>query len=306
MLALGFVLLAAVLAAPFAIEALRRPMDAAARQAAPGQFAQLPQGTTHYQWFGPEAGPLVVCIHGLTTPGFVWHGLAQGLAAQGYRVLVYDLYGRGYSDRPKGAQTPAFFLRQVNDLMADQKITGDMTVIGYSMGAVIATALAAETEKVRRLVLLAPAGMRPVGDGFLRLLVRTPVLGRWLMMAYYPGMLRRGLRAEADQPGNVPEITKRQSAELDFRGFLPAVIASLRGTLTQQMQEPHEAVASRGISVLAIWGGADAVIPLADQERLGRWNPNVTQHVIAGAGHGLPYTHTRQVLALVTGFVQRP
>ena len=116
-------------------------MDDAARAAAPGRIARLSQGATHYTWTGPENGPVAVCVHGLTTPLQAWDGIAARLAEAGYRVLAYDLYGRGYSDRPGGTQDSAFFLRQLDDLLADQGIAGDITLLGYSMGGAIAAGL---------------------------------------------------------------------------------------------------------------------------------------------------------------------
>ena len=86
---------------------------------APGAVAQLPNGATHYRWSGPEDGPVAVCIHGISTPSFVFAATEQSLAAQGFRVLTYDLYGRGQSARPGGAQTSAFFvdpLEQIRQL----------------------------------------------------------------------------------------------------------------------------------------------------------------------------------------------
>ena len=56
-----WVALAVLIAAPFAREAMRRVPD---RATAPGQFARLSQGVTHYQWGGPVRGPVVVAIHG--------------------------------------------------------------------------------------------------------------------------------------------------------------------------------------------------------------------------------------------------
>lgn len=85
---------------PVFAELRRIRMTPEVRSEAEGSFATLSQGDTHYTWIGPLRGPVAVCIHGMTTPSFVWHGLAKGLAAWGYRVLIYDLYGRGYSDRP--------------------------------------------------------------------------------------------------------------------------------------------------------------------------------------------------------------
>jgi len=89
---------------------------------------------THYRWHGPIDGPVIVAVHGLTTPATVWNGMIPFLTAQGYRVLSYDLYGRGFSDAPSGAQNIAFFTRQLGELLADQEITDAVTLMGYSMG----------------------------------------------------------------------------------------------------------------------------------------------------------------------------
>ncbi|MCV3270144.1 alpha/beta fold hydrolase [Roseobacter sinensis] len=294
---------AVVVALPFAVEALRKPMTAKARAEAPGAFTELSQGLTHYRWHGGGSGPVVVCVHGLTTPSFVWGGLAKGLTGMGFRVLVYDLYGRGYSDRPPGAQDHGFFQTQLNDLLADQGVEGEITLIGYSMGGAIAARFAAEQpERLRRLILLAPAGMEPVVTGLIAFAARTPVIGAWLMLARYPAILRRGLRAEAGQPSSVEEIGKLQAAELTWRGFIPAVRASLRGILSQVMQAEHRQLKAAKVPVLAVWGAEDAVISLQAAERLRDWNDRVRTVVIPGAGHGLPYTHTADVLAQVEAF----
>ena len=43
------------------------------------------------------------------TPPLVWDSLAPGFAVKGYRVVVYDHYGRGgYFDRPYGRQDRTF------------------------------------------------------------------------------------------------------------------------------------------------------------------------------------------------------
>ena len=63
--ALAILTVAALIAAPVLAEALRPAMRGAARATAPGQFADLPRGQTHYEWIGPADGPVIVCIHGL-------------------------------------------------------------------------------------------------------------------------------------------------------------------------------------------------------------------------------------------------
>jgi pimeloyl-ACP methyl ester carboxylesterase len=297
--AIGLGSLALLLAMPFLIEARRTTMDDTARKDAPGHFANLSQGVTHYCWIGPDAGPVVVCVHGLTTPSFVWNGLAAGLARIGYRVLIYDLYGRGYSDRPVGVQNGAFFLRQLHDLLSDQQITGDFVLMGHSMGGAIATLFAAANPaRVRHLVLLTPAGIATMAGGLTRFIVATPLLGDWLMHAFYPRQHRAYTGTERDLPSSVPAIVDLQQAELRNRGFIPAVLSSMRGTLGTPLREEHETLKEAGVPVLTIWGGLDPVIPASAADTLARWNPDARQEIIATGGHGLPYADTDTVLAL--------
>lgn len=297
------ILILAILAVPVIIELMRKPMNDRARADAPGSFATLSQGITHYQWIGPMRGPVAVCVHGLTTPSFVWQGLAAGLARMGYRVLIYDLYGRGYSDRVTGRQTKAFFLRQLDDLLANQQVDSDITLVGYSMGGAIATAFAADhPDRIRHLVLLAPAGMGTGtgAKGLAGFIIRTPVIGNWLMLALFARQHRKSTEAERDLPGSVENIVDLQQNELRYRGFIPAVLLSLRGILSRPQMDEHKAIHRAGIPVLAIWGDCDKVIPLSSLGTLTQWSRHARQDTIQGAGHGLPYTHTDEVLRSLT------
>ena len=129
-------ILGAFIAIPLMFELTRSSMNSTERDTASGQFAQLSQGITHYEWFGPKRGPIVVCIHGLTTAFIVWSSLSKGLTLIGCHVLTYDLYGRGFSDRPRGKQNEAFFTQQLNDLLRHGEITDTISIVGYLMGGV--------------------------------------------------------------------------------------------------------------------------------------------------------------------------
>jgi pimeloyl-ACP methyl ester carboxylesterase len=293
-------ILGAFIAIPLMIELTRSSMNSIERDTASGQFAQLSQGITHYEWFGPKRGPIVVCIHGLTTPSIVWGSLSKGLALMGCRVLTYDLYGHGYSDRPRGKQNEAFFTQQLNDLLRHEDITGTISIVGYSMGGAIASAFAAtQPERIGQLILLAPAGMEIVSGKLVKFIVGTPIIGDWLMLAFYPNKLRKGIQAERKLRTHVPRISDQQERELRNRGFVPAVLSSLRGLLNKSQQEQHNAIHHAGLPVLAIWGRDDAVIPLTAADTLTSWSPSTVQVIVDDAGHGLPYTHATQVLEII-------
>ncbi|MCX7646332.1 MAG: alpha/beta hydrolase [Rhodobacteraceae bacterium] len=289
---------AGLVALPFAAETLRRPAHRR-RGAAPGRFADLPSGWTHYRWWGAAEGPVAVLIHGLTTPSFVWEGLAPLLAAKGWRCLAYDLHGRGFSAAVPGRQDADFFLRQLRGLLDHQGLGGPVTLVGYSMGGAIATAFAARhPDRVARLVLVAPAGLGHRLSRLERLVERTPLLGDWLMLVFGGINLRANLRRLLGARSSVPDIAARQIAETRARGFLPAVLSSQRHMLAADQSGPHRRIAAAGLPVAAVWGDADAVIPLEAKERLAALNPAARQVVVAGATHGLPHTHPEAVAAL--------
>lgn len=291
------ILLAIIIATPIVIEMRRLPIDDTLRQSSEGEFALLSQGITHYQWFGPVRGPVAVCIHGLTMPAFVWGGVARGLGLIGYRVLVYDLYGRGLSDRPKGPQDRAFFMQQLHDLLADQQIDDDITLIGYSMGGSIATCFAADNPNmVRQLILLAPAGMARSTNRLGDFIQNTAIIGDWLMLANFRSVQRKVVQSERAMPTSVPGIGDLVLNETRYRGYIPAILASLRGMLSETLKAEHETVHKAGIPVLAIWAREDKVIPLKAMGLLTEWSRDTRQEVIDGATHALPYTHTDQVL----------
>ena len=277
------------------------------RADAPGRFARLTDGVTHYQWLGSARGPVVVCVHGLTTPSPVWYAIAEGLSKLGFRVLVYDLFGRGFSDAPRGTQNAAFFTRQLSDLLNHQQITEDVTVIGYSMGGAIASAFTAQfPDRVRRLVLLAPAGMWLREDRLTEFARTVPVLGDWLHHTVVARRDRRALRKLLGQPFDITGIIELQLAEYQSRGFLRSVLSSRRHMLDDTQEEVHRTIGRNGIPVVGIWGEKDDIIPLRSLGQLTQWNRNVRQEVIEGAGHALAYTHSDEVVDVLGDILREP
>jgi len=289
---------------PIGMEVRRRKMDAAARANATGEFAELSQGVTHYQWHGTARGPICVCIHGMSTPSFVFATLAQGLGALGFRVLTYDLYGRGLSDRPGGVQDSDFFLRQLEDLLEAHGIREDITLVGYSMGGAIASAYAAKSPgALRRLILLAPAGFHLALGAAAERLLSLPVLGDWALALALPLSLRKDARAEGPS-STVEGLPQAQIGELRYRGYVPAIISSLHGILDEDFQARHEAISRTDLPVMAIWGEADQTIPMRAMGTLTKWNRMAHHTVIEGGGHGIPHTHPDAVLAAIRAEVQ--
>lgn len=289
---------------PFLAEAMRRRMDETARYDAPGRFAALPQGETHFQWLGPKDGPVAVCVHGLTTPSYVWDPIAEHLAQHGFRVLTYDLYGRGFSDRAKGKQDSAFFTTQLNALLADQGIDQKLHLFGYSMGGAIATAFGGRhPEKLERLCIIAPAGYGDDLGPMARFASRTGIFGYWYMLVFYGRSLRRSINAERQLLSAIPDIFDRQIEETHVRGFHRAVWSSLRGIMTENLEPAQKVIEGSRVPTLAIWAEKDDVIPLTGKDLLVRWNRNAENVVIKDAQHTVAYTDVEEVTAAIDRFL---
>ena len=291
------ILLLGFAAFPFALEHARFKMDETARADAPGDFCRLKNGLTHYRYFGPKTGALIVCVHGLTTPSFVFEALAEELAGKGYRVLVYDLYGRGYSDRPIGLQSSQFFVQHLQELLERLEEKDKFCLIGYSMGGAIASAYGANyPERIKKLILLAPAGMGHELGSLAKEVPKLPLVGTWIFMLLYGRIFFQETEKQRNFVTGINCVADRQQMELNYRGFLPSVLASMRGILTVSSQADHHKLATKNVAVVAVWGAEDKTIPISGKESLLKWNMESRQIVIAYAGHGLPYTHTREVL----------
>lgn len=293
-----------VLAMPFLAEAFRAPVTRELQDRARGRVAPLSQGRTYYRWYGPEIGPVAVCIHGLSTPSYVFAATERSLAGLGYRVLTYDLYGRGLSDRVPGRQNAGFFVKQLRDLLRDQHVEGEVTLVGFSMGAQIATAFAAQDgPRVRHLILAAPAGVSPKTAGDRSSLWLAPVIGDWLTRVAGGWALRRELVEHRSTPTIVPDLEDRQAAETRMRGFLPALLSSRRNLLAESLLPDLAVVANQDIPVLALWGTEDPIVPLGAMGALAHTAPQAHHGQISGAGHNLLQTHPAQIADRLAKFL---
>lgn len=289
-----------ILGLPFLMEKYRHPVDPKAMNAAPGNFAELSGGATYFEWHGNTQDPVMVMIHGLSTPSWVFQGLIPGLTMMGFRVLTYDLYGRGLSARPFGAQTQAFFVTQLRELLGDQGITKGFTLFGYSMGGAIATAFAAEEfERVNRLILLAPAGLEYTPPDLLEKAAKWGKIGNWMWGLLGAWALCRAAKADALVPTMIPDLVTRMRHETRTRGYLASILSSERNILSKVQEAEHRMLGNSRVAVVAIWGEKDTIIPLSAVGRLAEWNRNAYKYVIPKAHHSLGYTSPKQVLTAI-------
>ena len=169
-----------------------------------------PYGTIRVYEFGPEdAQHKVLFLHGISTPCVSLLGIAEGLAKKGCRVMLMDLFGRGWSDGP--ADLPydeRLYTSQIFIALASSPIdwTGKgqrFALIGYSLGGALAANFTSWfPELVRNLVLIAPGGiMRKPMPWRARILYSQG----WLPQSWLEAGAKRRLRTQ-------PNVTGTQKA----------------------------------------------------------------------------------------------
>ncbi|MBT3702025.1 MAG: alpha/beta hydrolase [Alphaproteobacteria bacterium] len=284
-------------------------LDDAARKKAPGSFATLSDGQVHYQWHGPEGGDITVMVHGLSTPSFVWKGLLKHMTDAGLRVLTYDLYGRGWSDRPDADNNAEFFDRQLVELLKSQKVSGPVNLVGYSMGGAVAVNYTANhPDAVTRLALFAPAGY-PDPKGVTTKMIgmmNMPIFGDWFMTIIGRKLMMRGMSAPHNQGPIIPDIVARYKEQISYKGFLRSMVSTMRHFPLTTLQTQYEVVGKQGLPVAAIWGDQDSVVPVWQADLVKNAVPHLQLHVIKGGYHSVPFINTDESGPILATFLTSP
>jgi lipase len=124
-----------------------------ARGRVPGDGIELAFG------YWPGRGAPVVALHGLTASYVNFIGIAERLAGR-LPLLGFDLRGRGDSDKPDGPYGTAQHARDVAVAIRAMGL-GASIVIGHSMGAFVAVALAAQDPQLVSGLVLIDGGSVP-------------------------------------------------------------------------------------------------------------------------------------------------
>jgi pimeloyl-ACP methyl ester carboxylesterase len=304
-------LLAAALVAAFAVllayrarDPENRTLDDAARTEAPGRFVHLADGITHYELAGPDTGRVVVLAAGFSVPGYIWDSLYHGLADSGFRVVRFDYYGRGWSDRPDAVYDQELFVRQLLGLLDSLRIDGPVDLAGLSFGGAIVTSFTdAHPDRVRSLLYFDPVFNtgRPLPP---------EERSRWAWNLHM--VLRGGSEAMASgqlfdflHPERFPDWAARYRVQQQFRGTRE----SLRRTRAAIAVAPHqtEQIQRLGAAprpVLIVWGREDKVAPFAESKALLAAMPRATFVPVDSAAHLPHLEQPRVVVPAVVRFLE--
>jgi len=277
-------------------------LDDKARNSAgtPGAFVGLSDGVTHYEVAGPTSGRVAVLVHGFSVPSYIWDPTFKALGEAGFRVIRFDLFGRGLSDRPDAAYDGAFYDRQIDDLLKALNVDGPVDLFGLSFGGYV-TAHYASThpQRIRTLTMVDPSNSAQSIPWQLR----TPLLGAYLFQVGAVPTMADNQASDFLHPEQFPGWAERYRPQMRYRGFGRALYRSRLQQSHEDFPAIYSAIAKSGVPVQLIWGKQDPVLAVEQSGHIRKAIPNLTFFEIDQSGHlpqmEQPVIFNQQVLSFL-------
>jgi pimeloyl-ACP methyl ester carboxylesterase len=237
-------------------------------------------------------------VHGFSVPYYIWDPTFDALTAAGFRVFRYDLYGRGWSDRPDVRYDPDLYDQQLVQLLDALNVTEPIDLVGVSMGGpIVANYATRHPASVRKVALYDPAyrkGSRPPWQ------LRSPLMDDFVMD------VQRGPTMASSQRDDFLHPERYQyTTQMRYKGFRRALLSTMREFLPLDNTAAFEQLGRSGKPVLLTWVRADQTVPFSLSDDVGKAIPQAEFHAIDDAAHVPFYERPEIVNPLLIGFLQR-
>ncbi|KAI8940492.1 hypothetical protein NX059_004172 [Plenodomus lindquistii] len=293
-----------------------------------------------YEW-GPKEGKRVLLIHGISAPSVALSDLAHKLVKKGCRVMLFDLFGRGYSSAPSPLlhrYDSTLYTNQILWALNSSTISwSSFAIVGYSLGGAIAADFASYLPNlVRGLVLVAPGGLvRPKRTSWKTSFMysTSSILPDFFVEWLVSSSLRSGPEASTIEPGT--SITQKgarfngvslseshgPAAEIlewqvkHHKGFVPAFISSIRYAPIHDQQQRwsvlKENMESRHSHFKEVWFVLGEMDPIVDADELMEDAKNVLgeEHakfrLVKNVGHEVAMERADDIVRVVGRIVEK-
>jgi pimeloyl-ACP methyl ester carboxylesterase len=266
-------------------------------------FVRLAGGRVHYELAGPPRGAPVVLVPGFSVPYSTWNHNFYALAEAGFRVLRYDHFGRGLSDKPRLPYGWELFDSQLDALITALCPGPNVSLVGLSMGGAVTLQFAARHRgRIGRIALVDPLCAN-FPDSPLYRTLRLPLIGDAIMAVAGRWILSRGQAGDFYSPESYAQFLPSYRAQARRPGFSRAVLSTLRGLGAWPTLAACETVGLQGLPVLLVWGGHDATLPIASSAEILKRIANAEFRIVEGAGHVPHFERPDEVNALLATFL---
>jgi len=254
---------------------------------------------------GRGAGILVL-IHGFSVPYFIFDPTFEFLSQSGFRVLRYDLFGRGFSDRPDTRYNIDLFDKQLTDLLDALRFTRPINLVGLSMGGVIASSFTARhPRRVKSLTLIDPAGVRTLNISPLLSVAKMPFVAEAVLSLVGSEALVKNIAKDVFDPALVEYFQAQYSIQMKYKGFKRALLSTIRNGMLGSFVNTYQQVGKMELPILLLWGRNDRTVPFEYNENLRAAIPGLEFHVIEGSGHIPHYERPDEVNPILLEFLRK-
>lgn len=280
-------------------------LDKQTRQHLDGDFIELTDGITHYELKGGEGNKTIVLVHGNAVAFASWDNTIDDLVDAGFRVLRYDRFGHGVSDRPEiWKYDRELYDRQLVELLDKLGVTKSIYLVGTSQGGSVSIYFAAgHPERVEKIALLAPFFNGFDSSGAV--LLKIPVIGDIIFRQLGEEKFIQGALTGLYSMDKLADLSGKIKGEYQYKGKKAAVLANLRGNALEDATEFYREVKNQGIPMMLTWGKQDQSISGESIGRLRKLIPEIEYHELDGAAHLAHYEFPDRINPLLVAFFKR-
>ena len=265
------------------------------------QYATLPNGyRIHYLDEGK--GPVVVFLHGSGNGASGYSNFKHNypaLVEAGYRVIVPDMIGFGYSDKPDDVEYPLDFFIECMKQLLDVVGIDRYTLVGNSLGGAVALGFAlAHPDHVERLVLMAPGGLNDLPD-YLAMPGMAMMFGLFnsgepVTEARMKEFFRKAFVVDPDCVTD--ELVRERFGIMKLQN--PQVIK------TMQVPNMTDRLGEIGCPALTLWGLNENMMPDSGIMKLAKGLKNGRMVLVPNCGHWVMMEHRALFNRMVLDFLR--
>lgn len=232
-----------------------KTMDDTVRKNVTGKFVALSAGITHYEeaGAGADTAQTIILVHGYSVPAYIWNSVYDNLEKEGFHVIKYDEFGRGYSDRPDVDYTPEFYRQQLLDLIKALKIKTPIALAGLSFGgAVVGDFVVNNPALVNKVILIDPVfNFSKAGYG--------EFINNYMMTLEHEKRAN-GQLEDFKYPQNFPDWATKYKPQMQYKGFRHSLISTNANYSGKTIKDNYKALNALHKKVLLIWGKEDQTV----------------------------------------------
>ncbi|THB67737.1 MAG: alpha/beta hydrolase [Gammaproteobacteria bacterium] len=281
-------------------------LDEKTRSEFSGDFVELTSGVTRYEVSGPEDGEPLIFIHGFSVPYYLWDKNFSYMAKKGFRVVRYDLFGRGGSDRPNTPYNIELFRNQLKELLITLNLDKKpINICAVCMGSIIASDYICHNKKnIGKLALIGPAGI-PGSIPNYNWMAKIPIWGDYLMQIWGDQELVSGLKKHLYRPELFPEYKDEYLHSLDFKGLKRALLSTNRNMNIDNALKLYSELNKLKKDICLIWGIEDRIVPIRLSAKLTETLAKATVKTVTEAGHVANYEQSQKVNKILLDFFSK-